>query len=198
MTAARSGKLRQAKIQHLRLPAGGHEDVGRLDVAMDDPAGVGGVQGVCDLCAQVEHFVGRQGLAGDHLPQRLAFQQFHGDEGLPGGFVDFVDRANVRMIERGGSLGFALKTAEGLRVLGKVLGQKFQSDGASELEVFRLVDDTHAARAQRPEHAIVRNGLASNRRSCTRRVTPRVGSSAATSPTWSPGDPESFPPCDEK
>ena len=103
---------------------------------------------------------GRQGLAGDLLPQRLAFQQLHGDEGLPVGFVDFVNGADVRMIERGRGLGFALKTAQGLRVLGDVLGQKFQRDRASELEVFRFVDHPHAARCPRPKHAVVRNSLA--------------------------------------
>jgi hypothetical protein len=37
----------------------------------------------------------------DHRIQRLAFDEFHGDEGQPGfGLADIVDDADVRMIQR--------------------------------------------------------------------------------------------------
>lgn len=46
----------------------------------------------------------------NQLPERLTLQQFHGDEVLAVGFVDFENGADIRMIQRGGGKGFALKT----------------------------------------------------------------------------------------
>ena len=46
--------LRQAKVQHLRVAARGGEDVRGLDVPVDDPLRVGGVEGVGDLDREIE------------------------------------------------------------------------------------------------------------------------------------------------
>jgi hypothetical protein len=43
--------------------------------------------------------------------QRNPIQEFHGDESLAILLINFVNRADVRMVERGGGLRFALKTA---------------------------------------------------------------------------------------
>ena len=48
----------------------------------------------------------------DPMLQRDAFQKFHGDERLPVLFANVVDRADVRMIQRGGGLRFALKACQ--------------------------------------------------------------------------------------
>jgi hypothetical protein len=58
-------------------------------------------------------------------------QKLHGDEGFAVLVVNFVDGADVRMIQRRGSLGFALKAAECLRVFGYVVGQELEGDKAS-------------------------------------------------------------------
>ena len=44
--------LGQAEVEHLGVTAFGYKNVGRLDIAMDDPLGMGGVQRVGDLNAQ--------------------------------------------------------------------------------------------------------------------------------------------------
>ena len=41
-----------------------------------------------------------------HRAERLAFDQLHGDERQAVGFADFVNDADVRMIERGGGARF--------------------------------------------------------------------------------------------
>ena len=43
------GDLGQSEIKDLRVTAPGNENVRGLDVAMDDPGGVGDIQGVGDL-----------------------------------------------------------------------------------------------------------------------------------------------------
>jgi hypothetical protein len=74
--------------------------------------------------------------------------------------VNFVDGANVGMVQRGGSLGFALKAAERLRVFGYIVGQKLERHKATEFHILSLVDHTHAAAAEFLDNAVVRDGLA--------------------------------------
>jgi hypothetical protein len=47
-----------------------------------------------------------------------------------------------------------------LRIFGDLVGQKLESDEAAELDVFGLVDHTHAAAAEFLDDTIVRDGLA--------------------------------------
>src|SRR5437660_12654988 len=76
-------KFRQAKVQNLRLAALSDEDIGRLDVPMDDSLRVRRVQRVRDLNRPVKQRIRLQGLTLDTLLQRLAFQQLHRDGRLP-------------------------------------------------------------------------------------------------------------------
>jgi hypothetical protein len=48
----------------------------------------------------------------DALPQRLALQQLHYDEGLPFVFLHFVNGANIGVIQRGNGARFALETLQ--------------------------------------------------------------------------------------
>ena len=75
-------------------------------------------------------------------------------------FVNFMDGADVGMVQRGGGFGFALEAAERLRILCDIVGQEFQRDKAVELDVLGLVDDTHPATAELLDNAVVRDGLA--------------------------------------
>jgi hypothetical protein len=56
--------------------------------------------------------------------RRVWLKQFHGDESSPIAFVDLIDRADMRVIQRRGSLGFTLESAESLCVIGKVIGEE--------------------------------------------------------------------------
>jgi hypothetical protein len=112
------------------------------------------VESIGDLDAQIEHRLDRHRLASDPVPECLALPQFHGDECSPVGLIDFADRADVRVVQRGRSLGFPLKAAEGLCVVGEFVGKKLQGDMATELEVFRLVHDAHATAADLAEDAV--------------------------------------------
>jgi hypothetical protein len=74
------------------------------------------IQRVGNLHGQLQQGFELQWLASDEMPECLALQQLHGDERLVLMFADFVDRADVRVVERRGSLGFALKTLQCLRI----------------------------------------------------------------------------------
>ncbi len=91
--------------------------------------------------------------------QRLALQILHGNEGLPALLVDFVDGANVWMVQGGSGLRLALEAAERLRVLGDFVRQEFQSDEAAKFDVLGFIDHAHAATAKLLHDAVVRDGL---------------------------------------
>jgi hypothetical protein len=71
---------------------------------MDDSLRMCGVESVGDLNAQIEHGLDLEGFASDQMAQGVSFQQFHGDEGSPVGFVNLVDRADVRVVLGGRGL----------------------------------------------------------------------------------------------
>ena len=111
------------------------------------------------LDAHVEHRLNLHSLARDAVAEGLALQQFHGDEGSPIGLVNLVDGADVRVVQRGRSLGLPLETAESLCIVGKVVGKELQGDVATELQVFRLVHHTHAPATDLEEYAVMGDGL---------------------------------------
>jgi hypothetical protein len=94
------------------------------------------------------------------VPQRLPFQQFHGNEGPAFVFADVVDRADVGVIQCGRGLRLALKTTEGLGITGYLVGQELEGDEPVEPGVFGLVNHTHTAAAQLLDDAVMRDGLA--------------------------------------
>ena len=52
--------------------------------------------------------------------------------------ANFVDRTNVRMVQRGSGLCLALETGQSLRVFGYIIRQKFEGDKPAELQNPRL------------------------------------------------------------
>ena len=119
--------FRQPEVEHLRAPVAGDEDVRRLDIAMDDALGVRGLERIRDLNSQIEHFWEPEGMAiRQPLPQRLAFEQLHGQQRLTVGVVDLVDRADVRVVQRRGGARLALEALECEMVARELRRQELQ------------------------------------------------------------------------
>src|SRR5580692_1667319 len=99
----------EAEIQNLGIAAAGNEYVGGLDVAMNDAFLVcrpqpfrqrdREIQSAADpqLCRFLCPF---RGYTLDPLAESLPLEQLHHDERLALMFPEFVDGADVRMIER--------------------------------------------------------------------------------------------------
>ena len=94
------GYLCQAEVQNLGMATPGHEDIRGLDVAMDNSFGVGGIETVGDFNGQVQDEACLQRRTRDAMLQRHSIQKFHGNECLPVLIVNFVDRADIRMVQR--------------------------------------------------------------------------------------------------
>ena len=101
-----------------------------LYVPVDDSFRMCGIKGIGSSHAQTEHRLDFQRLASDPVPERVALQQFHGDEGSPIGLVNLMDRGNVRVVQGGRCLGLPLQTAGGLPVVGGFVGKALASDEA--------------------------------------------------------------------
>ena len=102
--------FREPEIENLRLTSIRNEDVRWLDVSMDDALRMCCIERVGNLDAEIEHRFDLQRLSSDSVPECLPLQQFHGNEGSPIDFVDFVDRADVRVIQGRGSASLPAKS----------------------------------------------------------------------------------------
>jgi len=83
------------------------ENVGGLDVPVDDAFGVSGVEAFGDFDSEVEEAVEVHGLIVDDVLQGEAIEEFHSDEGAGVGFADVINSADVGVVQGGGSFGFA-------------------------------------------------------------------------------------------
>jgi hypothetical protein len=74
-----------------------------------------------------------------------------------------VDLRDVRMIEGGERLRFALESQRAIRITDEVVGQDFDGDVAIQFGIARAIDLAHAAFAQLVEDAKVSELLADHR-----------------------------------
>ena len=95
------------------------------------------------------------GTRADLVLQRDAVQKLHGNERRTVTLGDFIDGADVGMVEGRCGLGFALKTGQGLSVFGYIIAQKLERDKAMQGDVFGLVDHAHPAASQLLDDAVV-------------------------------------------
>src|SRR5262245_61894601 len=127
---------------------------------MNDAFDMRRIERVGNFRSQEEQHIGAEWLAGNQAAQGHAVQEFHSDERAPGLLSDFVDGANIWMIQSRGGLSFALETSQGVVIVDNFIGNELQRDKSAEDGVFRLVHHAHSAAAQLFQDAVVRNGLA--------------------------------------
>ena len=105
-------KLSQAEIEYLGAPAVGYENICRLDIAMNDALAMRGIESVGNLNRNIEML-----FVSECFPQKprgkwFAFEKLHRDERLAVVFGDFVDGADVLVIDGGCSAGFHSEALE--------------------------------------------------------------------------------------
>jgi len=88
------------------------------------------------------------------LAQRAALEPLHHDVRCTARLPELVNRDDVRMIERSGRFGFALK-ARDLRLAGRCRQQDFDGDAAFELRVLGEKHFAHAAGANLLDDSVV-------------------------------------------
>ncbi len=172
--AGLSRDLGQPEVGHPGDAFLGDEDVGRLDVPVDDAVGVGGGQAVGDLRGEREGLGGGERAALDLGPEALAVAKGHGDEHAPVlALPDLVDGADVGIVEDRGRLGLVDEALAGLVVVGQLEGQELEGHGAPQLDVVGLVDDAHAAAADLAEDTVLARDDSSGQEAAGDRVDGR-------------------------
>jgi len=81
------------------MSASGDENIGGLDVAVDDAFEMGRFESIGDFNTDVQKLVERQRLPIQMLLEALAVESFHDDKGQRSSVVDVIDRTNVGVIE---------------------------------------------------------------------------------------------------
>jgi hypothetical protein len=73
--------------------------------------------------------------------------------------VNFVNGADIWVVQGGRRTCLALESAECLRVFGYLVGQELEGDEATKFDILSLIDHTHSATAEFLDDAVVRDGL---------------------------------------
>ena len=118
-------ELGQAEVADLGDAVGGQEDVAGLEVAVDDPGLVGGVDGAGEGLDQRGGLARGHGLLGQPLGEAAAFGEFEREIRPIVVLADGVDGDDVRMTEPGDGVGLGLEPVELIR--GGVAGPRRSS-----------------------------------------------------------------------
>src|SRR5438874_13064348 len=117
------------------------------------------IERVGNLDSQLQQGLELQWLVRNEMPERLAFQELHHDEWVAIVLSNFMDGADVGMIQSGGCPRFTLKPLQGLAIGRKLVGQELQGDVAAQTQILGLVDDPHASAAESFQNTIMGNRL---------------------------------------
>ncbi len=120
------------------------EDIGRFQIAMDDAAAVQRAERGQDAESDRDRLRSTQRSITEFLFERLSLEQLHGNEEPAGILTDFIDLADVRVVDAGGSLGLTPQALARHLVAGR-RRQGLQRDRSLEPIVARRVDDAHPA-----------------------------------------------------
>src|SRR5690242_21470677 len=105
---ARRIHLGQAEIQDLCLPPVTYEDIGRLNVAVNDAPALGGIERLGNLDGEINDPLRGDGARVYAMLEGRSFQQLHGDEVLAGVTSNVVDRKSTRLNSSHMSISYAV------------------------------------------------------------------------------------------
>ena len=75
------------------------------------------------------------------------------------GLFHRIDGADVGVVESRSGARLQQKTIQSILIAGKLRRKKFERDAPPEIEIFRFVNNSHAAAAELAGNAVMRDGL---------------------------------------
>ena len=142
------GRPCEPEVEHADAPLVGHEDVGRLEVAVHQPRLVGGRKSAPRLHEHVEDLGGVACPLLEPLLERNPVEELgrHVHALVHGAHVEHRDHVGVVELRDGLRLSQQPRAPLGLRLLGLRNGvQELERDLAVEHRIVGFVDDAHAA-----------------------------------------------------
>ena len=141
----------QAEIEQLHPPAAGQHQIGRLEVAVDDPGAVGRLQRRGELGGDRDDLGQRHGSdllrPVEPLLEGFAVVERHGQEGLSLVLADLQDFRDVRMVQRRRGPGLAPETFP-VDAPHLLRGEQLERHLAAGVQVAGPVHHAHAAAAE--------------------------------------------------
>jgi hypothetical protein len=126
---------------------------------MNDAFLVRRIERVRHLNSKLDRSIHRKGTDRQRSVEAFTFEQFHRDERLLFEFLDRVDRADSRMIQRRSCSCLAQKARQRRRILCRSQRQKLQRHQAAQLRILGLIHHTHTAAAQLADDPVMRDRL---------------------------------------
>jgi hypothetical protein len=110
------------------VPAAGDEQIGRLDIAVNDPGAVRRFQRVGDLDRERQEPIDLERAPGDPMLQRHPVEEFHDEERAAALLADVVHDADVGVVQRRGRPRLAAEPGQRVGILAEVRRQELQRD----------------------------------------------------------------------
>jgi hypothetical protein len=154
---SRQSESCESEVEDFHLAGGRDFDVQRLQIAVNNPLFVGSLERIRNLPDDGERFIGCESAPSNPDRDRFAFDEFENESRGFRCLFQPIDRADIRVVERGEYLGLPSKSGEALGVSGE-LGRQFERNHAAQFGVASPIDRSHAAGAKhsldfvRPEH----------------------------------------------
>ncbi len=147
--------LGEAEVRDERLVVAVEQDVGGLEVSVEDRVLVGIRHGAGDLDEKSSRSAGVI-LETPDVPRKAAFlDQLHAEIRLVPGLSDFVDRHDVRVVELRDGLALDLEPADVGESRQRWVAHQFQGDRAAQVNLSRTVNNAHATSRQLLEYLVV-------------------------------------------
>jgi hypothetical protein len=155
---------RQSEVEDLGPALWCHHDVGGLEITVHDSRSMRVIQSVGYLDAVAQHLLGRKPAPGNHLTECAARDVLHRDEVLPLGLADFVDGADVGVVDGGGRARLLQQLVPRLGIVGESPTEELDGDRPLQLSVEGAIDLTHAAGTDLLDDRVVSERLADHGR----------------------------------
>ena len=150
--------LGQTEIADVRLIVRIDEDIGRLQIAVQDALFVRVLHGAADGGEIAGRVARPQRTAREQSGQRLPLNQSHTEICLSLMLAGVVDGHDVRVYQMSGGLRFAAEARQIFRGGQFAIEDHFESDRAIETALPRLIHDAHAAAADLFEQLVIAEG----------------------------------------
>ena len=153
-------QLCQSEVEDLDDITAGHQQIGGLDVAVDDSATVRISQTVCGLSNVVGRLERRHWPhVGHPIVKAVSIDELHHEQmdfGLSvERLIDVVGSDNIRVLERSHDPSFAVESSQIDRVAKVCFRQHFDRTAAPHQRVFGKIDGARSAARQDREQAIL-------------------------------------------
>ncbi len=162
--------FRQTEVEQLGRSAVRDEDVAGFQIAVNDPVRMRGVERVGDRCRQLQKLGQRQRAAREAVAQAFALQKLHHEKRHAAFATHFVNRADVRMVERRRRARLPVESLHRAFIRQECRREELERHLAAQSRVLRAVDNAHAAGADLFDHAVGADGLANHGRPMLRAV----------------------------